>query len=285
MTVYLDSLFLLNAALDYLLLLGAARLAGLPARRWRSLGAAALGALYAAGCVVPELAVLRALPCKIFSFAAMVLLAAGAGRSAIRLGVVFLALSFAFGGLVFVLAEVFGTGLTLLNGAAYYPVSAGALVLTAAAVYFLSRTVLARLVQHAGGGLVEVELRMGGRSARLTALRDTGNTLRDPATNEGVLVADWHIAKALLPAPACEGLDGAAFAQPAELLPRLARAEPAGKWRLIPYRAVGSEGAMLLAMRCDAVRVEKKTVRGGLVAFSPNAVSDGGGYMALLGGA
>lgn len=285
MTVYVDSLFVLNAALDYLLLLGAARLGGLPARRRRSLGAAALGGLYAAGCVAPGLELLRALPCRALALAAMVLLAAGAGRAAIRLGVVFLGLSFAFGGLVFVLAEVFGTGLTLINGAAYYPVSAGALVLTAAAVYFLSRTVLARLVQHAGGELVEVELRMGTRSARLTALRDTGNTLRDPATNEGVLVADWRIAKAILPAAACEGLDGAGFAQPAELLPRLARAEPAGKWRLIPYRAVGSEGAMLLAMRCDAVRVGGKTVRGGLVAFSPNAVSDGGGYMALVGGA
>ena len=33
--VYLDSVFLLNALMDYLLLLGTACLAGIPPRRWR----------------------------------------------------------------------------------------------------------------------------------------------------------------------------------------------------------------------------------------------------------
>ena len=39
--IYVDTLFLLNAVIDYLLLLAAARLAGEPLRRWRfALGAA-----------------------------------------------------------------------------------------------------------------------------------------------------------------------------------------------------------------------------------------------------
>ena len=48
--------------------------------------------------------------------------------------------------------------------------------------------------------------------------------------------------------------------------------------------AVGVSGGMLLAMRCDALRIGKRTVRGGVVAFSPTPVSDGGGYTALIGG-
>ena len=46
--VYLDRVVLLNLAVDYLLLLATARLAGLPLRRGRLALAAALGALYAA---------------------------------------------------------------------------------------------------------------------------------------------------------------------------------------------------------------------------------------------
>ncbi len=284
MTVYVDSLFLLNAVLDLLLLLGAARLGGAPIVRWRCVAAAALGGLYAVGCVVPGLAWLQALPVKLLVLAVMQVLAFGWKRSSVKQGALFLALSLAFGGLALVMVNVFGTGLTLLGGAAYYPVSARVLVLTAAAVYLLARTVFARLAEHTGGELVPVELTLGSRTARLTALRDTGNTLKDPATNRAVLVADWRIATALLPAETASGLDGAQFAHPAELLERLTKREPAGRWRLIPYRAVGTSGGLLLAMRCERVRVGDKVTEGGLVAFSPTAVSDGGAYAALVGG-
>lgn len=284
MTVYVDSLFLLNAFLNYLLFLGSAWLGGTPARRWRFLGAAVLGGLYAVGCIVPGLELLCALPCKLFSLVLMVLIAGGPGRGAVKFGLIFLALSLAFGGLVLAMLQIFGTGLMLVHGAAYYPVSAGALALTAAAVYLLARTVLSRVARHTGGELVELELRFGPRSARLTALRDTGNTLTDPASNRGVLVAEWPVAKALLPPSAAGALESSDFARPADFLPRLARAVPEGKWRLIPYRAVGTGGAMLLAMRCDTVRVGKRSVPGALVAFSPTPLSDGGGYTALIGG-
>ena len=51
--VYLDRVVLLNLAVDYLLLLATARLAGLPLRRGRLALAAAPGALYAAAVFLP----------------------------------------------------------------------------------------------------------------------------------------------------------------------------------------------------------------------------------------
>ena len=98
------------------------------------------------------------------------------------------------------------------------------------------------------------------------------------------MVAEWQTARGLLPPEAAALVDAAALRNPAELLPRLLTAMPSGKWRLIPFRAVGVSGGMLLAMRCDALRIGKRTVRGGVVAFSPTPVSDGGGYTALIGG-
>jgi hypothetical protein len=46
--VYADEVFLVNAILDYVLLLAAAKLCGTAARRWRLALAAALGGVYAA---------------------------------------------------------------------------------------------------------------------------------------------------------------------------------------------------------------------------------------------
>lgn len=284
MTIYLDGLFLLNTALNGLLLLGTARLGGAAMIWWRMALAAALGGAYAVAAVALPWPWLSSLVAKILSAAAMTALAFGLRRGSVKLGGIFLALGAAFAGVVLAVVEVMGTGLLLMDGGAYYPVSARALLLTAAAVYVLSRTVFAQLVRHTGGEVLPVELWAGPRSVKLTALRDTGNTLRDPVSNQEVVVTEWQTARGLLPPEARNLAEPSALENPAELLPRLMTAMPSGKWRLIPFRAVGVSGGMLLAMRCDRVRIGKRTVRGGVVAFSPTPLSDGGGYTALIGG-
>ena len=81
--VYLDRVVLLNLAVDYLLLLATARLAGLPLRRGRLALAAALGALYAAAVFLPGCRMLAHPACRLA--AGMPSLAAdGAVFSAVR---------------------------------------------------------------------------------------------------------------------------------------------------------------------------------------------------------
>lgn len=284
MTIYVDSLFVLNTVLNYLLLLGSARLSGAVIRRMRLLGAAVLGGLYAVGCVVPGLEILRGLAVKLVVLSCMILLAFGSRKSSIKQALVFLGLSLAFGGMMLVLVNVLGTSLMLIHGAAYYPVSGRALVLTAAALYLLSRTVLSCVVQHSGGELVPVEISAGPRKVALTALRDTGNTLKDPVTNQSVLVADWQVARQLLAPEVADALTADQFRDPAGLFERMSRTASPRSWRLLPYRAVGMSGGMLLAMRCDSIQVGKQKIAGGLVAFSPNEVGADGAYTALTGG-
>lgn len=56
-----------------------------------------------------------------------------------------------------------------------------------------------------------------------------------------------------------------------------------GRWRLLPYRAVGVSHALLLAVRVDGARIGGEDYGPLLVALSPTPVSDGGGYSALIG--
>lgn len=72
--VYVDSVFVLNALMDYLLVLCAARLAGIPLRRRRYLLAGLLGGAYAVAVFLPGLGFLSATPVKL---AAGILLALG----------------------------------------------------------------------------------------------------------------------------------------------------------------------------------------------------------------
>ena len=73
--IYVDTLFLLNAIIDYLLLLLAARLAGEPLRRLRFAAGAVLGGLYAVAIFLPGLGFLAHPLCKAASGLLMLLAA------------------------------------------------------------------------------------------------------------------------------------------------------------------------------------------------------------------
>ena len=280
MTVYVDGVFLLNALLDCLLLLSGARLGGGQARWGRLLLSGAVGGLYSAAALWPALGFLQSPGMKAVVFVLMCLCAYGWDRRTPRLAALFLASSFVFCGAVLLAAQLFGTGLLLLNGSAYYPVSAGALLLLAGLLYLLSRLTFAGIGEHGGGELVPLTFALNGRTLSLCALRDTGNTLRDPITGEPACVANWQGARTLLPEADCRAEE---FRQPAALMERLAAQYPALRFRLLPYRAVGTGSGLLLAVRCRAVRGKDRD-RAALLAFSPTPVSDGGNFNALTGG-
>ena len=113
-----------------------------------------------------------------------------------------------------------------------------------------------------------VELNYRGCTLRLTALRDTGNTLRDPVTGRAVLIVD---------ATACEKLTGLgieALQDPVSAIEKLPGL------RLIPYQTIGNSG-FLLALSIPDTKIGNQ--RGSaLVAFSPQ--SFGSKYQALTGG-
>ena len=256
MRVYVDLVIGLNFLVDFLLIVGTNRLAGYPAGAGRGALAAALGGIYAGMCVVPGFSFLGNALWRPVSLALMAVLAFGWNRSALQRGAVFVLLSMALGGIA----------LGLGNGTFWM------IVLSAGAVWLLCR------VSFRGSlgsrEYVPVELSWGEKKVSLIALRDTGNTLRDPLTGEQVLVAGADVARELL------GLSESQLQHPVETL---ASGVLPGM-RLVPYQAVGQPGGMLLAVRFGQVKVGNCT-GSHLVAFAPQVLARGEAYRMLTGGA
>ena len=281
--VYLDELFLLNFVVDYLLLLAAGRLCGEVLRRgWLALGAA-VGAGYAAAAILPGMGFLLHPLCKLA--AAVLALLAGYGRSRrlLRVGLVFFAVSAAFGGGIFALELLGGQGLTLRNGILYSAMDLRLILLSAAGCYAAITLVLQRTARHTAARreLVPALLTLEGRRVALTALVDTGNTLTDPATGRPVMVAEGEKVAGLFPAG--QAPSGEELRRPVDALERLGRQGWQGRCRLLPYRAVGVECGMLLALRLDGAKVGTEDYGKLLLALSPTPLTDGGGYGALIG--
>ena len=256
LTVYLDLVMLLNFLVDFLLLLGTNRLSGFPTAPGRCALAAVFGSVYAGCCLLPGFRFLGNLLWRCVSLCLMALMAFGLRRDAVKRGGVFLLLSLALGGMALCFAKQ----------------NFAALTLGAAGVWLLCRVSFGD--GSVGREFVPVTLRYQGKTASFTALRDTGNTLRDPITGEPVLVVSAEIGQALT------GLTQKQLSSPLETI----TARPLPGLRLIPYRAVGNKGGLLLAMRFPGTIVGKKeqTV---LAAFASEGLEQNGMYQALTGGA
>ena len=117
-----------------------------------------------------------------------------------------------------------------------------------------------------------------GKSIFVSALRDTGNTLRDAVTGKPVVVLEADRGAELLGRQLPRKLLRDAPAAAEYLHGQCPELHP----RLISYRAVGTESGLLLAVPCTAKLGKKRAEV--LTAFSPGPISDGGGYEALIGG-
>ena len=279
--VYIDALFLLNLIVNYLLLLAAAKLAGEPLRRLRLAAGAALGGLYAAAIFFPGMGFLTHPLCKLGAAVLMLLTGFGGSRRLLRVTLVFFGLSCAFGGGIFAIGLLGGRGLTLRNGVLYSVMDLRILLLSAAVCYAVLTLVFRRTARHGRRDVLPAVLILEGRRVAVNALVDTGNTLTDPVTGRPVMVAEGSRLSPLLPGERV--LDEKALRDPVGTLERLSRGGRGRRFRLLPYQAVGVECGMLLALRLDDARVGAEDYGGILVALSPNPVSDGGGYSALIG--
>lgn len=253
MQVYLDVVILLNFLVDLLLLLGTNRLCGYPGRPGRAVLSAALGGIYGGICLLPGFAFLGNTLWRTVSLGLMACIAFGINKSALRRGLVFALLSMALGGIAMGLND---RGI-------------GALILSAAGVCFLCAVGFRGKL--GAQSFVPVELCYGGKRLRLTALQDTGNTLRDPVTGRQVLVVGADVAEKLT------GLTVQQLKTPVEAMGTIPGL------RLIPYRTVGQGSGLLLALKLQQVRIGKWQ-GSTLVAFAPEGLSPEGAYQALTGG-
>jgi len=262
MVVYWDLLALWNFAADYLLLLCAVRLAGLSPRRGRLASAAALGALYAV--------VQAALPFSTAALlAALALLCAAAfagSGQALRLSLLFALLACALAGGVLLLGRLTGSLRRLVRGVVWAELPWGVFLGASALSYLLLSLVFRGGARHGGSERVRVTIARGGRRVKLTLLRDTGNTLTDPRTGEGVPVI---------------GADALRPLFDAETYALLCRGGVPPGFAALPYRAVGTPCGALAAFRCDALHADGRTLGARLIAVSPQRVGDGGGICGL----
>lgn len=176
-----------------------------------------------------------------------------------RLVLLFYFISFAMGGITIGLMyffEVTGisvNGTVYMGGAGYAMIAcfiAGAYILLALIVSWMrsffseSRTVR------------RVVVGLGGRTAELLGLLDTGNFLQNPATGKPVILLSAEAVYRLFPPEIAETIRREK--EPRKALLALSDTGLAGRLSLIPYCGVGVERGLLLGIRADFIELAEE---------------------------
>ena len=266
--IYVDSLFLLNFIIDYLLLVLTFRLCGLVIRRVRCVLGALLGGAWAVLCFLPGLEFLAAPACKAALWGWISLAAFGGEAHLLKCALSFLTISAVFGGGVWA-ASMLAGGSNSIAGAVQ--LSFPMLVFSFAVCYvFLSLTWSQRLRGQAGK-IAAVRLVLRDRSVELNALRDTGNTLREQLSGRKVMAVGIGDVASLFTPEEAEALrenDGA------QALLRLNGLAGELHFRPVVYSALGVSGALIPAFIPEQLWIDGRQSGDYVVAVSPVPVGN-----------
>ena len=254
MSGYAALVMILSAIVKFLLLLGANRLCGGPVRWSRFLLAAQIWGLYSGFCLLPRFFFLANTLWRFLGFVILILIAFGMNFQALRSGAVFILLNMALEGVA--------SGFRVKH--LWYPIIGVVVIGVLCAIGFHNK--------NNRDFYIPLEISYGIKKIRLTALRDTGNTLMDPVTGKSVLVVGADAA--------CQ-LTGLTQKQLKSPLETITSAKIPGL-RLIPYHTIGQGVGFLLAIKM-MVKIDGNTEKC-LVAFAPEGLSREGTHQALAGG-
>lgn len=289
--LYVDDLALrliANFAFDYLLVRATAEVTGRPVATGRLAAAAALGTAHDLGYLLAQAGLWgapqwwRLWPVLVVSSLAM--LAVAFGRMPCRqfaaVACRFYAVGFTAAGAGVAAASVFGT-----PGSPHQPLGMAVACLALVAVAEVGWDV-SQLRTWQKLFLVPIEVRFGEVSARLTALVDTGNRLRDPLSAAPVIVVEASALDTILPDPVRRAMADCSAGRWQEVGMLISSSPWSHRFRLIPFTSLGKTGGLLVGFRPDAVSVVVDGVPRGaretVIGLYPHRLDPDGAYQALL---
>lgn len=280
--VYIDVIIIVNTIINYIILITTAKICDTRISRLKIVLGAILGGIYSALALLNGHGFIESPVIKVVAGILIVLIAFGQERQLVKIIVVFFSVSAMFAGAVLAVSYM---SRKYTTNWLYQPVGLKTLLLSFAISYLIVSFVYRRAWRNlSGGGISEIYTELNGNKAQFKALHDTGNSLSEPLSGNRVIITDMNTVKDLFSQEIVNIMTDDMLRKPIQAAEELYIKDKRYKFRLVPYRAVGVNGGFLLAVKPDKLYVDKNQRKDILIALSPNKVSGGENYSALMGG-
>ncbi len=288
-TVYIDVLFLTNYMADFFLLYMTKAICKSKAYLWRLMCGACIGSIYAVLMFFPYLSFLYSIIAKLIISALIVFISFRIKnfREFLSIYSVFYLSGFILAGISFALffCTDFGerVGVAMSNGIFYininfYFLALGAIICYAC-LFLFEKIYVKRL--NAQANMHKVRIFYKQKTACVRALLDTANAVSDPITNMPVIVCTMSAVKPLFKEESFyKKLCEIEKTHSDRLKVELVCDTP---FRLVPYRALGNAGDVMLGFVPTKLEIDEKVYDGeAIVAISTTPISQSSNYDALL---
>lgn len=290
MYIYADILVLLNLFMNAVIFLATGKVAGI-ALNWKRIMCGSLcGALITIAMFLPVGTILRLPLVKIIVsiFLVGLVFYPIPWRRLPLVFSVFYLVSFMLGGLILAMLYFMDASSYVTNGvftsqhASWVTLGSGAVVLLIWG-HWLWGHLSTRLWQQKY--VLTVKIHMSGKFIQLTALMDSGNSLRDPISRIPVAIAEYAYVKSLLPMELSTLFDKSAEEDWVDIMQHLPY-EIVSRLHIIPFSSVGRNQGLLIGFKPDFLEFEEngneKFISTVIVGMCKGRLSGQGEYHALL---
>lgn len=257
--IYIDVLFFVNLLINYILLFLTSKIGRLKPGKWRLWIGSLVGAIYSVLMFFPNLQFGYTAAAKFMFSMAIVAVAfniKGARLYFKTLGIFYL-VTLATGGGVLALFYFTGAGAAmgavLSNGIIYMNLPWQFLTV-AIGISYIGIRLVCRMMQSRlakSNMYMWLSISLGQKKVMLSALVDTGNTLREPISDYPVIIAEYDKLKPILPKEIADIFENGAEINFDSLTRLSGESEIASKLRLVPFCSLGKENGMLLGFKPD----------------------------------
>ena len=258
MTVYVDVVLLENLCMNYIILFGTGYIIKLKIKHWRILVSSSIGAVYAILAYMGIFPLYANIVAKIILSLCMVYIAFNPKniKAIIKELALFYLVSFALGGCAFALLYIVRPQDIFMKDGVYigtYPLK---IALLGGVVGFIITYVAFKVVKtrmNKNELIYEIVLKINEKELTTKVMLDTGNMLKDPISNNPVVLIEKKILYNILPKELLENTKnmlGGDFKNNEDL-----ENEYRTRLRIIPFTSVGKQNGMMLGIKVDEIKI------------------------------
>jgi stage II sporulation protein GA (sporulation sigma-E factor processing peptidase) len=292
--IYLDVLILENLVMNYLILAVTAKFARLKVSTLRLFAGAVVGALYVVFIILqPGIKVYYTTIAKILLsiFIVAVTFSPRKILPFIKTLAIFYISTFIFAGAV--LAFLFfneqggfvRNGIVYVFGQSQWSLMVFSLLTVGIIIKIFWEVIQGKIIREKM--LIPVKIAFDNRAIDLSALIDTGNSLKDPLTNMPVMVVEFKALEQLLPQEIKSIFENSREDDLNSVTAIISNSKWFSRFRLIPFSSLGKENGMLIGFKPDFIEIgeeeEKRGVKNVIVGIYNRSLSRDENYRALLG--
>lgn len=290
MTIYIDIVLIENIIMNYIILFATAIVLKIKIKHIRIFIASLLGAIYSVITYMGILKLYSSIVMKILLSILIVYIAFNPQslKKMWKNLLIFYLTSFVFGGVAFALIYILKPQDILMKNGLFlgtYPLKT---VLLGAIISFLVILVAFKIIKDKFSKkdlFCDLEIKINNKIVKTTAMIDTGNCLKDPITNNPVVVIEHTLLYECIPKQILNNLDniiGGDF----EGIPQEIKETYISKLKLIPYSSLGKQNGILLGIKPEYVKVsteENERIINAIIGIYNKSLTKRGEYRALIG--